>query len=1644
MRISRLFSCLATLLFLNVAARTAVAQDDPNFAAGIQPYRSYHGGNIDSVSLFNGSLTVKIPLMSYPQIGGKLQLNLTMIYENRGYFGDNVCVPIPPGNGTSCQIVYTSNGSGFRIVDEDSVSTVATNVPDGSPAGFLRTFNVVMADGSSMGLVDVGTVPMSVFESVVASGYRLEGGIVTDPEGVRMTPGCANTDNTNFFLNVWSSVTAPCSSPLRQDPNGNKITYSTSAGWLDTVGRSISMPVSTTDYSGCTGSRQVNSGLLWSLPGPNGGFYTVKFCYVIVPINIGTGQGSFTENRSMLQSLALPNGTTWTFQYTTDGNGDLSQITLPTGGTLSYTWLRGAVLVGSHTITFNRGVATRTLNANDGNPSSIWTYSYAPNAPSNFTPPQTIVTDALGNDTAHNFGIPGQTAFPYDVETGTQFYQGSHTNGTLLKSVSTKYSYSVWSSGNNPFYFDTVPSIVTTTWANGQTKQTQYDYDPGVTAHFSSYFFDSNNNPRWNSSATAVVTYGRIVATRDYDYGVGRPGPLLRATNYSYKWQSNGNYLSAANLLNTPCLVTTYSGSASQQTSCTPPSTVPANQVAQTIYGYDENNGGPQGPFGNQTSVSQWLNVTGAYLTNKKVYNSQGMVTQSTDPLLNSTNFTYDSTGAFLSQIQFPTTSGVSHSEHFAIDPNTGLATSHTDQNGQITATRYDTLSRAIQVNFPDGGQTTTCYTDTGGPTCAQRAPPYALITTRKMSTTQNETTTELVDGLGRLTQTQLNSDPDCPSGDKTDTTYDGLGRVYTVSNPYCTTSDSTYGLTTYTYDALGRTTQVAHPDGATILTNYTGRATQVQDEGNGTQPVTRISQTDGLGRLSSLCEVAPGPFIGANGASTSSLIGSSGAPVACGQDIAGTGFLTTYQYDASNNLLQVNQSGIGSRTFTYDSLSRLLTASNPESGAISYTYDANGNLLTKTAPAPNQTGTTTVTTTYQYDALNRLTKKSYSDGATPATTFAYDSGCDPTYYHNQIGRLDVSSVPGWASCIGYDSMGRLADKDMYDPKSNLYYLDYTYDLLGDITSQTAGYGSATYTYNTAGRPITVTSSYSDPNNPATVFSAAHYNAFGGLTSDTLGNGETETYSYVPKLTRLQSYTAKLNTATIYNFNIGTFASNGDILAANDSANGNWTYAYDPFNRLVGANKNIGQVVYNYVYDRFGNRWQQNGPQTFIATFTGNNPGTPQNNNRMDGYSYDAAGNLLNDGTHSYTYDAENHLIKVDNGTTATYTYDADGNRVQKVSATGGGGDPAGTWQFLYDQSGRMIQRFDGTFWQGNIFVGGRHLVEDGGGTNFSHSDWLGTERVRTTNTGAVCESIASLPFGDGQTTTGACYQSSPLHFTGKERDSESGLDNFGARYDSSSMGRFMNPDQLGPGQHPENPQSWNLYSYVQNNPLNLVDPTGQYTCDKGVTQSQCDNVQSALDRAQGAADAIGEKYGWDSEKYLTAQRAIDAYGDEGVDNGVHVSIDKNQTDVGMTHIGNDVGKTDSNRSGQNISVSFKNGVLDNNTKLLALEVAHEGSHVADASDWQHTGFSPNAQPRLYGTEFKAYQVMASLAEGFGSSFLLYPDRSGGIPFILYANIQSWSQAHTDFAVQGVVKSWYNLTPNSTVRAFQHNTSPQK
>jgi RHS repeat-associated protein len=122
-------------------------------------------------------------------------------------------------------------------------------------------------------------------------------------------------------------------------------------------------------------------------------------------------------------------------------------------------------------------------------------------------------------------------------------------------------------------------------------------------------------------------------------------------------------------------------------------------------------------------------------------------------------------------------------------------------------------------------------------------------------------------------------------------------------------------------------------------------------------------------------------------------------------------------------------------------------------------------------------------------------------------------------------------------------------------------------------------------------------------------------------------------------------------------------------------------------------------------------------------------------------------------------------------------------------------------------------------------------------------TDQLGTPRIIIDKTGSLANVSRHdyLPFGEelfagtGSRTTGQGYVADSVRqkFTLKERDNETGLDYFGARYYSSTQGRFTSPDDFLNDTHPEHPESWNLYNYVGNNPLRYIDPNGTIRTDR-------------------------------------------------------------------------------------------------------------------------------------------------------------------------------------------------------------------
>ena|GEM_PF-6382905 len=153
---------------------------------------------------------------------------------------------------------------------------------------------------------------------------------------------------------------------------------------------------------------------------------------------------------------------------------------------------------------------------------------------------------------------------------------------------------------------------------------------------------------------------------------------------------------------------------------------------------------------------------------------------------------------------------------------------------------------------------------------------------------------------------------------------------------------------------------------------------------------------------------------------------------------------------------------------------------------------------------------------------------------------------------------------------------------------------------------------------------------------------------------------------------------------------------------------------------------------------------------------------------------------------------------------------------------------------YIYGATGELLTEMNanGAWDHSDVYADGRLLATyRDSNTYFEFNDWLGSKRAQLSAAGSL-QTYGSLPFGDdllpGEPSTTTTSDAAEQHFTGKERDAESGLDDFGPRYYASTMGRFMSPDPLmATPMRLLDQQEWNMYAYVRNNPLSITDPTG-------------------------------------------------------------------------------------------------------------------------------------------------------------------------------------------------------------------------
>ena len=401
---------------------------------------------------------------------------------------------------------------------------------------------------------------------------------------------------------------------------------------------------------------------------------------------------------------------------------------------------------------------------------------------------------------------------------------------------------------------------------------------------------------------------------------------------------------------------------------------------------------------------------------------------------------------------------------------------------------------------------------------------------------------------------------------------------------------------------------------------------------------------------------------------------------------------------------------------------------------------------------------------------------------------------------------------------------------------------------------------------------------------------------------------------------------------------------------------------------------------------------------------------------------YDGAGDVVNDGTNAYLYDAEGRICAVaSNGSATGYLYDAAGNRVAKGSistmscdiTTNGFVQTAG---YVVGPSGEQLTEVDASNnWKHtNVYAGGKQIGTYDGNVSaptlhFYFDDPLGTRRAQTNAVGLVEATYQSLPFGDGLAQNALTTTDDPTenHFTGKERDTESGNDNFGARYYASTMGRFLSPDwsakvQPVPYAKLGDPQTLNLYSYVGNNPLVRTDPTGHFDCKGGADFCFKQNMAAFELHAAGNTNSA----------LHDVSKTLGKFGDH---NGIVVQ--EGALDKGTGAV--------TNRDKSGYSITFNSSATwDINS--VAVTLAHEGTHVAQdqREDQMHYDFLGDVWGQLTGHPTDKRMSYEYIRNGEREAYTNqgYMEQYEGVPGEIYAPHQSESQR------QGNIERYSNFS----------------
>lgn len=1166
---------LSALLLANpgYAQSYLTSTGSPNFAAP-EPVE------LGSVDAANGNLHLSIPLGSYPQRGTNQPQAITLEYDSNIWVAQSAALGLEwePYNAPA----YTQwNGWYLSFDASDQSNSIVEQLcyTDASWADQSGTFHFFHLNESTN-----NTCPRSADAFATdSSGYHMYANAfgpmtVYAPDGTLAFSSQQTKDPQGHYI-------------MSEDSNGNYLSTDSivPAALYDTLGRKVAAQTSSFHPSGVTMMTSQGTST-WSI--------------TTASINVKTmfQQSGVQENPGMaiyvIRSLTLPDaaGSTYYFTYDCDEStssacgspsgrsayyGELIGITLPTGGTVNYSY---TVFSDAYS---NKTEWVSSRSAANG----FWSYT-----------PQVLTTCS-----ATQVNCQQQTTV--STSAGSTIYTFQLNNGAWpITTVRKDSSGSTLTTINNTW--DMSQSCVLigchgASFIRLLTQQTVVSRPGGSLTKQVSYSYDSPQS-------------GNQTAIKEWKYISGGSFPSVpdRATYISYLTTGTNN-------IDRPLSVTLCNNSGSSS-ACTGGGSV----VSQTLYNYDSygsggltsisgiaqhddaNFGSSYTTRGNMTSESRWVSGS-TYLTTSYTYDTTGQVLTETDPALNVFHFGYaDSfftdggngttpsaytpttpTNAYLTSVMDPV--GTQTNGYYW---GSGTVSTATDYNGASTYSHHqDGLDRQTEEIDPIGWKLATYST-------ATQSDMYSGVGDTSPSTgcSSCQHTQTISDSYGRTSSQILVNNP--IGQVNVDNTYDSVGRLQTQSHPYSGTSDPNHVLETFGYDGLNRQISTTHSDGqgrraefgANIITlggisSQQGSSStfgygypQISTDESGLQHQEWV---DGFGRI---VEVDEPSTTTANYATTTVSITSGGGGEwetidpcephsSCPQTIPNTGeiYLTVDGYTAGASYGPTGPYPAFTTAAAVASALAAVFESDPNSPVIA---SANGSSILLTAKGPGASG-----------------NLAFSSSAT------FNNGnCPP--YNPCFGGAPFAVAPSSGSLSG--GSGGVG--------SSPYYTNYIYDVANHLTQVTQGAQTRSFQYDGLGRKITEVT----PEGGTVTY--AYSVSGGGLCSgnssnvcsrtDARGVVSTYTYDHANRLTGV-SYTipggkgiasmpnvcttAPNNTSanTCYYYDQGGAAAHalGQRTEMIDPT-GSESYAHDADGRLTQLSKVISGQTYNigYQYDPGG------------------------------------------------------------------------------------------------------------------------------------------------------------------------------------------------------------------------------------------------------------------------------------------------------------------------------------------------------------------------------------------------------------------------------------------------------------------------